>query len=428
LCMQTDKDDIKLINRLKENHPAQKTKNKPGYGYFFDEKVITWEPKRRLHFHHARTDRLAGCGNDGLLFTYEALEPGQVFAGEICGSPEILKQFNAFFGPELHARLGRSRKTEYGEVRIELSPVREFGYNEGIFERDGVELNEVIISLLAPCILENDYGYADPSANCFRKYLAEALDINDDEFRITGCFAKTVKVETYLAVWGMKYPATAALDTGSTFRLEFQDLSESICHRLAELAWRGLGERRQEGFGRLGFNLAPREQYLVQNDFSAFSEVGIPADPMPETFRMIIATILHNELRRKVTVLATQYAGQFIARPTNSFLGKLGLMVISVPLGEFGQLLEQLKKPAKSQLEQCHNQYFTLWRFIREFDVDLVKRIMAEELRMSECAERINFVPDTKTEEELYQLFWRVFFHEMRSDNKAGGGEEQDHA
>lgn len=332
LFIQSIQGEDRIINRLKIEDPKEKTKNIPGYGWFGEKTVLVREPKRRIHFHHARTDRLAGHSDDGLIFNYEALEAGQEFGGTICGSREDLEQFRGYFGPELSTRLGRSRKTEYGEVQIELFPVREVEYEEEIFERDGVEINEVIVSLRSPCILENEYGYPDPSEKRFQMYLAEALGTKD--FMITNCFAKTVKVETYLSVWGMKRPAVSALATGSTFRLEFAVLSDPIRRRLAELAWTGLGERKHEGFGRLGFNLGPQERYWKEEISKVFTDGVMPAGPMPETFRTIVSSVLRNELRQKVTSRAINDAEAFRSRPANSLLGKLGLMVSSARRGD----------------------------------------------------------------------------------------------
>jgi CRISPR-associated protein Csx10 len=428
LCMQREKGEDRIINRLKIEDPEKKTVDIPGYGWLGNETVLIQEPKRRIHFHHARADRLAGHSNDGLIFNYEALEPGQAFGGTICGSRENLDRFSGFFGPELSARMGRSRQTEYGAVRIELSPLREINFDEEIFERDGVEINEVIISLLAPCILENEYGYSHPSEKYFQLYLAAALGINIDDFKITKCFIKTVKVETYLSVWGMKRPAVTALATGSTFRLEFTVLSDITSRRLAELAWTGLGERRHEGFGRLGLNLATQERYRKENVSKAFSDGSMPPGPMPEAFRTILSSVLVNELRRKVTRRAMDRAEMFRLRPTNSLLGKLGLMVSSVRLGEVGRLFDKLKKPAKSQLEQCNDRKTTLWQFIMDSDAGDFEQITDNLLLdWAGLVEKVSFRTDTKLKEEFFQLFWQVFFHEMRSLNKAGNGEEEAH-
>ncbi|MGE5558338.1 MAG: hypothetical protein ACM3WV_06955 [Bacillota bacterium] len=428
LCIQEVKGEDKIINRLRIKDPGKKTQKIPGYGWFSDEAVYLQEPKRRIHFHHARADRLAGHSNDGLLFNYEALEPRQTFAGTIYGSQEDLERFRGFFGSDINVRLGRSRKTEYGAVRIELFPIRKIDYNEEIFERDGLEINEVIISLLSPCILENEFGFSDPSEKRFQAYLAEALGINVSDFKITDCFAKTVKVETYLSVWGMKRPAVTALATGSTFRLEFQVFSNAIRRRLAELAWTGLGDRRHEGFGRLGINIATQEKYRKERTSRLFNDNIMPAGPVPEAFRTIMTSVLVSELRREVIRRAMNYASTFIRRPTNSLLGKLGLMTSSTRLGEAGRLLEQLKKPARSQLEQCNDNKTTLWQFIIDFDLGCFEKIIENWLdKWAGLAEKVNFKVDTNLREELFHLFWRVFFHEMRSLNKTGSGEEEAH-
>lgn len=431
LCIQAIKGEERIINRLKVKEPGEKTQEISDYGWFGDEVVYLQEPKRRIHFHHVRTDRLAGHGSDGLLFNYEALEPWQTFAGTICGSKEDLERFGRFFGTDINARLGRSKKTEYGAARIELSSIREIGYDDEIFEQDGLEANEVIISLLSPCILENEFGFSDPSEKRFQIYLAEVLGINIDDFKIADCFAKTVKVENYISVWGMKRPAITALATGSTFRLEFQDLSNEIRQRLVELAWTGLGERRHEGFGRLGFNIATQERYRRKKRTARFDDDTMPAGPVPEAFRTIMNLVLVSELQREMTRLATNYASIFkIRRPTNSLLGKLGLITSSTRLGEVDGLLEQLKKPARTQLEQCkdYDNKTTLWQFIIGFDSGGFEQIVENWVdKWPGLANKVGFKVDTNLKEDLFQSFWQVFFHEMRVINKTGSEKGEAH-
>lgn len=429
LYIQAIKGETRIINRLKIKDPGEKTREISGYGWFGDESVYLQEPKRRIHFHHARTDRLAGHGSDGLLFNYEALEPWQTFTGTICGSQEDLERFSGFFGTNLNVRLGRSRKTEYGAARIELSPIRKIDYDDAIFERDGLEANEVIISLLSPCILENEFGFSDPSEKRFQIYLAEVLGINVGDFKINDCFAKTVKVENYVSVWGMKRPAITALATGSTFRLEFQSLSNVIRQRLAELAWTGLGERRHEGFGRLGFNIASQEKYQDMKQLSRFDNDTMPAGPVPESFRTIMNSVLVSELRREITRRATNYASIFkIRRPTNSLLGKLGLITSSTRLGELSSLLEQFKKPARSQLEQCNDSKTTLWQFIIGFDSGGFERIIENWVdKWAGLVNKVDFKVDANLREDLFHRFWRTFFHEMRVINKAGSEKGEAH-
>lgn len=415
-----------LFNCFQGATSVKKTSSLAGYGRFENE-VIIKEPKTKLHFHHARTDRLAGHSTDGLIFNYEALDPEQTFIGTIYGAEEDLIRFKEFFGTKLNTRIGRSRKAEYGATSIELGEISEIEYDESIFKKDGLSPNELYVTLISPCIIENEYGFADPSEKQFKRCFAEALGNSD--FVIRNCMVKTTRIETYVSVWGMKRPSVTGLAAGSSFLIEFKDLTDKMRRRMAEMAQIGIGERRHEGFGQLRFNLATHKAYQKKDEV-ARENISKPNEPIPELFTRIFTDILEGELRRKAVTKALRDAERFSSpRPSNSLLGKLALMFSSVADEEICSKLDALKKPARSQLEQCDNGSATLWSFIRNrnsFSLESITSMLPDGWR--ELIDEIGIAPRASFMQELYKLFWQTFFHRMRTLNKEVSGEETSNA
>ncbi|HCT36322.1 MAG TPA: hypothetical protein DF292_04720 [Firmicutes bacterium] len=422
--LQKEKGTEHIINCFGVTNQQHKTANMAGYGWFGNEFVVE-QPLTKIHFHHARTSRLAGHSTDGLIFNYEAIEPGQTFIGTICGMQAELEKFAKCFDTPLDARIGRSRQTEYGAIRIELGKALPVKYEAEIFQ-SGLDANEVVIALLSPCILENEYGFSDPSEKQFHRYLAAALGLQHQDFTIQNRMVKTVKVETSLSVWGMKRPSVTALAAGSAFQLQFEKLSSDICQQLAELAHAGLGERTQEGFGRLGFNMAMNEHYQGHNRARVMS--AMPNGPAPQAFIGIFKDVLSNELRQRIVSRAIRDAEQFkTARPTNSLCGKMHLMLGSAGINEAeSNVLSALRKPARSQLEQCHNGKDTLFNFIKQLNTNKFDELIANLMHDWETLNKqISYAPDPDAKTKLFHLYWQTFFHKMRALNNATGGEEE---
>jgi CRISPR-associated protein Csx10 len=419
--LQCEKQGNVVYNLLLQATEAP-TKVLPKYGTLIGGCVVCGYPSSRLHFHNWRKDRMKGHSLEGGIFNYEALTEGQSFTGSIRGEQETLQAFWEFFGAKVSLRLGRSCKTEYGASRMILGDIKPI--QAPMIDPDD---DSLAITLIAPCILENNHGQADPSLATLQAYLSEFLET--DKFEITQCFARTTMIESYLAVWGMKHPAVVGWAAGSTFQIEFNGTLNDYDKGLKRLYAQGLGERTLEGFGRVEFNVAKTERYIKET--TRRSRVELPQHPLPEMARMIFISTIRERIIESAKYRASQRINDFKDYPTNSLLGRLRMIFSDESLKECPAAFLELekKKPVRSQLERCNNGHKTLFEEVKTFQCGELFREAQNREGFNRLKQRAGYDPESDMElvKLLYHTYWQVFWAEMRRKKilKEGKGNEQ---
>jgi len=219
------------------------------------------EIRKTYHFHHQRTDQLAGRNINGTIFNYEALEKDQAFGASVIGDAETLKLFQAKFGATgCNARLGRSKNTEYGRVEIEWKTV---AVSECLQpkEPDG---ESFVITLLSDAILLNEFGQSEVSVKVFVEYLTRwlakfGLVLAENQLQVEKHFLQSVVTENYVGIWKARKPSLSAFAMGSCFRFSLNpalkvEQTTKLIETLSHLQNEGLGIRKHEGFGRVAVN------------------------------------------------------------------------------------------------------------------------------------------------------------------------------
>jgi len=113
------------------------------------DKLTTQEVETGLNFHHAR-DRKKGVSEEGKIFNYESVSPGQIFEGEITGDEKNLHNLITICENKWIAYLGRSKNAQYGQVEFEI-----------IDEKTEIETeiewnNEISLTFLSDTIIYNN--------------------------------------------------------------------------------------------------------------------------------------------------------------------------------------------------------------------------------------------------------------------------------
>lgn len=303
----------------------------------------------------------------GAIFTFESLDANQAFAGLIQlrgGQEEELDRMEvrikALLGDFM--LVGRSRRAGYGgmaEISWKSSQDKETvgGGSEGWqFIKRGVKAEEQFrILLTSPCIIRNPLtGQQDPAAL---------------ETAIVECFGGRVRIERKIVAfetaggfnrkWRMELPQALAVSAGSVLVLSaVQDISED---ELAGLMHKGLGERKEEGYGR--FIVLDKPQPV--NSLPIFQEDQQRAvnKGQPNDLAIIIERrILQSQLTKAVELEAAKIAQLFVQPlPKNSLIGRLrtplrkadkeAIMALKKWLN--GTESEKLKRSAMEQLERC---------------------------------------------------------------------------
>lgn len=415
MCIKKQKkDEDKIINILIKDIYEQPVSFST-YSYIYGSSIKAKEPEKIINFHHQR-DRLSGHTQDDGMFNYEALAPGQVFKGKIYGDASALADFKAAFSEEFSARLGKSKNTEYGKVRIALSEI--IDEDTAITNHDIEGKDFALLTFISPCILLNKNGFSDPSAANLKNYLEDIW--GKGSIKIDNCVAKAGTVENYISVWGMKKPSENALTAGSTFKLSFKMPAGNIKKGLEKILEEGIGERRGEGFGRVKINMAMSEEY-TKRDIAASLEK--PKTPVPEGAKTIFKHIIKNMLKQQIEHEAYKDTCDLDNLPSNSLLGKLGLMAANMDKEKFIKEIEQFRSKAKEQLHDCSKGNKKLYDYIKEYNTDEAVRNILDDIIYKDYAELAEYAgyeseKDNALLKELWKIYFVSLFRNMRQKNR----------
>lgn len=274
---------------------------------------------------HAVIDDDAGrpTPDRGGVFTYLGLVAGTLLVSDIVLPAGVHLALAA--GDRL--RLGRSRKDDFGQVRVlDVRPV------SAPDASDVTAGEQVQVWCVSDVLLRDAWGAADPSPQALAAELARRLGVPVD---VAGQVPRGLAAQAYRAArrdsfharWGRPRPSLVGLAAGSVVTVRVgADLPGSL---LAAVQRDGVGERTAEGFGQVRFGtaevtvaaprLAPLDGVdspgeppdspgsaagaalgLVPDPAGGTSQAGLP--PVPDALERAAVTA---EVARQVAVLVT---------------------------------------------------------------------------------------------------------------------------
>jgi len=230
--------------------------------------------------------------DQGAVFQYDALSPGQWFAGVILADLDSdATTIRSLLDPAT-AWLGRSRTAEYGRVRIEAQPEQSGIWREVGGSIPGALGMQATITLLSDTIVHNSDG--NLAAMLTNEILSAYLGV-----QVTIDAYHSFSVSTYLGgfnrIWQMPIVQTPALQAGSVIAFTPHGLID-----LPRIEQQGIGERRAEGLGRVAFD------WLNEIELTAnIAEIYQPANQRDTTQKLspVAATLAQ---RMSKQLLATQ--------------------------------------------------------------------------------------------------------------------------
>ena len=332
-----------------------------------------FQPKMSARIHNQR-DRIKGRawkdshGNThGAVFAFESLDAGQSFQGMIqvrAGTGEELEQITHRIKTVLADRIwvGRSRRAGYGgmtAIQWESDQNREIEGRgrEGLRPVDGDIAKDETFRLLltSACIVRNEHtGQIDPMA---------LLDLIERRFGNRATVArKRWNFETiggFNRKWRLELPQVLAVAAGSVFVLKAEQCIPF--DDLRRIEDEGLGERKEEGYGRLLFLDAPLPTLSLLKPEQAVPETVKDGQP-PQLVLDIEARIVWAHVLRRIEEAAAGFARSAKELPGNSLIGRLrtplrgkpeeAILTLKMWLRD-GTDTERLKRPAMEQLERC---------------------------------------------------------------------------
>ncbi|WP_422768886.1 RAMP superfamily CRISPR-associated protein [Plantactinospora sp. WMMC1484] len=191
--------------------------------------------------------------DSGGLFVYEAIAAGTVLRCELW-LPADAELDVRWLGGE-HA-IGRSRKDDYGHVRVEVRDPGESPLTTRSTQArtDGGDDGQLVVWLLSDLLLSGPAGepVTDPAAvgAVLEKQLGVTLTLPEPALEGPPReLVTTRRVESWQRRWSMPRPSLTGLAAGSVIR--FQMTGKPDEQALVRVEETGLGERTAEGYGRV---------------------------------------------------------------------------------------------------------------------------------------------------------------------------------
>lgn len=252
---------------------------RPVGGYlFYDQGWETFEVDNRSEL-HIRMDPERGRVSTGALFGYVAVEAGQTFVGDlVCRDAHTWAKLLALTGLDrmdldekgipkgiTEVRIGRASRRGYGKATLRIDRPTDDGGSTWV----GLPLDQrlpadpgqglLVLTLLTDAILPDRWGrewlgfekeggaVETPAA----AWLSEALGA---PVQVLAVFGTARPVDGFSAQLGLPRWRDVALAAGSTVVFSWPDAPEDWQGGLRDLEEKGIGIRRNEGFGRVVVN------------------------------------------------------------------------------------------------------------------------------------------------------------------------------
>lgn len=264
-------------------------------------------------------------GEDQNVFRNEYMEPGYCFSGYIAvENYEIGEMIRELFSDELI--LGNARSAGFGKCEIlKCEITAQLPYEEYLPAE--AQENSCYMLLLSNTSLISETGEICGFSEEGLKYLEEKMGVTNLD--IAFCSTSTINVRGYNRNWGIKIPSLTAYEQGSVFHLIYNGTLSP--EKMRELADKGIGIRRNEGFGRVVF-LKDYEQiqYKLGEKYFDSAREELSAELTEEdrkVLKIAARSYYRNKLQRSmqeyVIKEATQDRTFWGSRTSNSQLGEL---------------------------------------------------------------------------------------------------------
>jgi CRISPR-associated protein Csx10 len=215
---------------------------------------------------HIRMEPHTGRVQTGDLFGYVLIEPGQYFAGEVsCANRaawDALKEAGGLQseGKVEELRLGKANRRGYGKVSLVFEAASRAAGQPGDISQRAPDPGKIVMTLLSEAIVVDTWGRFQSGFET--GWLSRELNLPPDAAIAIADgagfgrqFSAVRAVDAFNARLGLPRSRDLALAAGSSVRLSFDGIAgDELWKLLTAAEARGIGLRRDEGFGRVAFN------------------------------------------------------------------------------------------------------------------------------------------------------------------------------
>lgn len=238
--------------------PFRTTADSP-YGPFY---LVS--PRRRINIHTTRNRAMGrATDTDGQVFRYEALAEDQAFCGVILCEERAVTPIMALV-PEI-VSLGGAGNAGYGRIEIDASSITQSPlseWREYDLDVPTTGSSRLVITMLSDAILRDANGQTTVSPKAIERELrkiipgAELIADNLEQSSLRCAFLEEELRGGFNRKWGLPLPQIRVCAMGSAVIFNCADWTPE---QIAQLETEGIGERRNEGFGRVGVSSVEAE-------------------------------------------------------------------------------------------------------------------------------------------------------------------------
>jgi CRISPR-associated protein Csx10 len=273
------------------------------------------------------------------VFVYDALAAGEIFCGAILAQDDAaLETFRQMLMNAPEFNIGGSRSAGYGRIRIS-DVTHNTDWRETHENENGK--GEIVIVLLSDAIVRDANGQ-------FTDDIGSVIGVTP-----TRCFRKINKVGGFNRKWGLPLPQAHAIQAGSVFVYAGGAVEQA---RLESFVAEGIGEHRQDGFGRIAVNWNTRRELSAQQIALApkLTTVSLANDAVSQR---LAQRIVEHQLRKQLDqALRREILNLRIKGGSKSALARVRLAarrsVFKGDLSPVEDLLKHIKKTGIDNLNK----------------------------------------------------------------------------
>jgi CRISPR-associated protein Csx10 len=181
--------------------------------------------------------------------------------------------------------------------------------------------------LLSDVILRNSIGQYTVAAETAGEKISQVFGGIRLRHLPERTFIRGTLIGGFNRKWGLPLTQTPAMRMGSVIVFEIEDGDAPTDDQIAQLELQGIGERRAEGFGRLGVNIHGNDNFSITDKITERSSPVSIIDPESvKIAQRIVTRLLRRNLNETVARRANQL-GIHITGPSKSQLSRLRLII-----------------------------------------------------------------------------------------------------
>jgi len=313
-----------------------------------------YEPGKQINVHTQR-DRKMGRAVEGAgaVFQYEAIAAGEVFGGVILCTDDVDADTLQSLLEQDDLPMGGSRGAGYGLVEIQNTQRIADWREVSVTLDDMPSGGELTVTLLSDALIRDANGqyvaYLDAAS------LGDWLDARLESIP-ERTHAQPAIVGGFNRKWGLPLPQVSVARAGSVY--VFRAAEPIPAAGLIRLMADGIGERREEGFGRIAINWHSQYDVLTLREVPRRSPALTP-QPLSGTSAALARTMAGRMLRRTLDRRLVEQVNRLriTGAIKNSQLSRLRVIARNAlatrDVERIGKYLGDLQETARKQFEDA---------------------------------------------------------------------------